>query len=87
MHKCIKIVDFYVRHSFWTLHSSSESLFMFQEGTNGLYLYVKFKPLTTYRDGDINQNRVKISIFTLGKEPCMKFRVKTANCTLRFSTS
>ena len=48
---------------------------------------VKFEALTTYRDGDINQNRVKISIFTLGKESCMKFRVKTANCTLRFSSS
>ena len=60
---------------------------MFQECTNGLYLYVKFEALTTYRDGDINQNRVKISIFTLGKESCMKFRVKTANCTLRFSSS
>ena len=66
MHKCIKIVDFYVRHSFWTLHSELR-IIMFQECTNGLYLYVKFEALTTYRDGDINQNRVKISIFMLGK--------------------
>ena len=47
---------------------------MFQEGTNGLYLFVKFEALTTYRDGDINQTREKSSIFTLGKESCMKFR-------------
>ena len=60
---------------------------MFQKCTNGLYLYVKFEALTTYRDGDINQNRMKISIFTLGKESCLKFRVRTANCALRFSTS
>ena len=29
---------------------------------------LKFEALTPYRDGDINQNRVKISIFMLGKE-------------------
>ena len=60
---------------------------MCQECTNGLDLYDKFEALTPYGDGDINQNRVKISIFTLGKESCMKLRVKTANCTLRFFTS
>ena len=51
-----------------------ESLFMFQECTNGLYLYVKFEALTTYKDGDINQNRVKISVFTLGKESCNEWK-------------
>ena len=53
---------------------------MCQECTNGLDLYVKFEALTSYRDGDING--VKNSIFMLGKESCMKFRVKTANCIL-----
>ena len=52
---------------------------MCQECTN-----VKFEALTPYSDGDINQNRVKISIFTLGKESCMKLRVKAATCTLPF---
>ena len=50
---------------------------MFQEGTNGLYLYAKFGVLTTYSFGDINQNRAKISICTLGTLSCMKFLVKS----------
>ena len=33
--------------------------------------HVNFEALTSYRDRDINQNRVKISIFTLGKESCI----------------
>jgi hypothetical protein len=41
---------------------------MFQEGTNGLYFYAKSELLTIYNYGDINQNRVKITIFTLGTE-------------------
>ena len=50
---------------------------MFQEGTNGLYFYAKFEVLTFNSYGDINQNRVKIGIFTLGTESCMKFQVKS----------
>ena len=49
---------------------------MFQEGTNGLYFYAKFEVLTSNSYGYINQNMVKIGIFTLGTESCMKFRVK-----------
>ena len=41
---------------------------MFQEGTNGLYFYGKFEVLTTYSYGDIDQNRLKISVFRLGTE-------------------
>ena len=39
---------------------------MFQEGTNGLFLYTKFEVLTIYNYGDINQNMAKIAMFMLG---------------------
>ena len=48
---------------------------MFQEGTNGLYFYAKFEVLTFNSYGDINQSKVKIGIFMLGTESCMKLRV------------
>ena len=50
---------------------------MFQEGTNELFFYTKFEVLTIYNYGDIYQNMVKIAIFTLGTESCMKFWVKS----------
>ena len=37
--------------------------------------------------GDIDQNTLKYGQFTLGRESCMKFLVKTTNCTLRYFTS
>ena len=51
-------------------------------GTNKLYLCTKFEVLTTDTHGDIDQNMVKISTFTLGRESCMKFLVKLSYCTL-----
>ena len=37
-------------------------------GTNKLYLCAKVEVLTTKTHGDIDQNSVKISTFTLGRE-------------------
>ena len=41
-----------------------------------LYFYAMFEVLTCNSYGDIDQNRVKISIFMLGTESCMELRVK-----------
>ena len=52
---------------------------MFQEGTNGLHLYAKFEILTFNSYGDINQNRMRISILTSGTKSCMKIPSEEPN--------
>ena len=58
MHKCIKIVP-----SGLCILVKNHYLCFRNVPTDSTS--VKFEALTTYRDGDINQNRVKISIVML----------------------